>query len=170
MMRFRNLVLASTLSGCAVSGADDVLGVPDPGALARLVLVTGASRGGGAYTTTTLVIDSITAGFEETICQERALAPPCSDGLTRRSGIASRALLDQLYADTRAPAFRRLASSYEPQVRPPDGSGSTLTITGGERTRIISWHHSAKIPAVLPAFACRLQAVTGTLVNCAISL
>jgi hypothetical protein len=150
--------------GCPQS--EVVVGVPNPGAAARITFEEQGFAGGHG-TRYSVTLDSATAAYTVTTCSE-SVGVACESTVQQRSGIAPLSIRNQLFARTAMRDFRQLRGEYrrESAVVPPDPYHAEVTVTTGERTRTIAWEKDAVIPDLLATFVCHLRSVTGELILC----
>jgi len=143
-----------------------LVGVPDPGAPARIAFEERGFAGGHGFRTK-LTLDSTTAVYTVETCTE-SVGVACDDTKQVRTGTAQAEVRDQLFRRTSMQDFRLLRAEYrrEGSVLPPDPYDAELTITAGERTRTIEWEKGAEVPALVGAYVCNLRAATGELILC----
>lgn len=150
----------------ACSSSEGPVGVPDPGAPARLAF-SEVGFAGGQGLRTAITIDSATSAYTLMTCTE-SVGISCEQTTQQRTGAIPVAERDQLFARATSGEFRRLRSAYRraSTVVPPDPYDASLTITVGERTREIAWEKGAVVPDLLSTFVCHLRAATGELISC----
>ena len=150
----------------ACSGTDGLVGVPDPGAPARLTFAD-VGFAGGQGLRTTITLDSAGSSYTFTTCTE-SVGVPCEQTREERSGSTPLQLRDQLFARAASGDFRRLKNAYHraSATIPPDPYNAVLTITANERTRTMTWEKGASVPALLTSFVCHLRAAAGELITC----
>jgi hypothetical protein len=150
----------------ACSSSEGPVGVPDPGAPARLTFAD-VGFAGGQGLRTAITIDSATLAYTLMTCTE-SVGSSCEQTAEQRTGAIPVAVRDQLFARATSGEFRRLRSEYRraSAVVPPDPYDAVLTITVGERTREITWEKGAVVPDMLSTFVCHLRAATGELISC----
>jgi hypothetical protein len=150
----------------ACSSSEGPIGVPDPGAPARLVF-SEVGFAGGQGLRTAITIDSATSTYSLMTCTE-SVGTSCEQTTQQRTGATPVAVRDQLFARATSGEFGRLRREYRraSAVVPPDPYDAMLTITVGERTREIAWEKGAVVPDLLLTFVCHLRAATGELISC----
>jgi hypothetical protein len=150
----------------ACSSSEGPVGVPDPGAPARIIF-SDVGFAGGQGLRTAITIDSATSTYSLTTCTE-GVGISCEQTTQQRTGATPVAVRDELFARAASGEFRRLRSEYRraSSVVPPDPYDAELTITAGERTREIAWEKGAVVPGLLSTFVCHLRAATGELISC----
>lgn len=150
----------------ACSQSEGLVGVPDPGAPARMVF-SEVGFAGGHGLRTTVTIDSATASYTQTTCTE-SVGVSCEQTTQQRTGTAPVVVRDQLFTRATSREFQRLRAEYRraSTVNPPDPYHAELTVTVAERTRSIAWEKDAVVPDLLLTFVCHLRAATGELISC----
>jgi hypothetical protein len=156
-------ILATSI---ACSAAEVVFGVPAEGAEARIALTSVQGVGGQVFRST-LTIDSASAHYAFTSCSG-SVSSDCTEEQAH-SGTVSRVALDAAFREAQAKEFRDLLGEYKlpGDIVPPDGGAMTLTVTVGERQKVIIWHKHATAPDALARFICRVNALGGSLAQCA---
>ncbi len=150
----------------ACSGTDELVGIPDPGAPARLTFADVGFVGGQGLRTT-ITLDSAGSSYTFSTCTE-SVGVSCDQTREERSGSTSVEVRDQLFARAASGDFRRLKDAYRrgSTTIPPDPYDAVLTITADERTRTITWEKGASVPGLLASFVCHLRAAAGELITC----
>lgn len=167
-MAFIKSILSGALPGLILACGDgeSPVGVPAPGAPARIVLEESSYEGGQGMRST-LVVDSASSTFSVATCTESA-GETCVATTVTWSGDTPVGVRDGLFALQDTKEFRGLRHEYRraDTVNPPDPYTAKLTITANERRRTIEWENGAKVPGVLVHYTCYVQSATGEIVVC----
>jgi hypothetical protein len=161
-MRCCLFLLVTILVAC---NEDLILGVPSPGAPARIMTTSRQFVGGHEYIDT-LMVDSASARYDTFRCSEPFLGG-CAAPI-RTSATVTAEYIDLVFGRAQSRDFQRLDSEYSLRTtyNPPDGGGARLTVTVGERTRIITWTRGAELPGELTAFLCQFASAGGSIEHC----
>lgn len=139
------------------------------GAPARIILDEQRWAGGqGVRLSTSL--DSATARYAVTYCEESPGGPTCAETTETRSGSSLSDVRDRIFADATSAEFRALRPEYRTPsgAQAPDYQAGSLTVIANERSRTIRWERGAAIPPVLSRFLCLMAVARGELVSCAV--
>lgn len=167
---FRRTATAGLLAATMACGNDPLAAKEEfaaPGEPARITLEEVQWTGGTAHHNRT-VVDSATASYVETLCEESPGGVTCAATTRSRSGTFPGSWRNELFARVQANDFRALLASYPAPagVTPPDHSSGTLIVTTNGRTRRITWDGAATLPPALAAVICRMGVVRGWLILC----
>ena len=159
-------LVCSLMFVMACPQSEVMVGVPDPGAPARILFEERGFVGGQGFRTK-LTLDSATAVYTVETCTE-SVGLACDDTKQMRTGTVQAEVRNQLFRRTSMRDFRLLRAEYrrEGSVLPPDPYDAELTITVGERTRTIEWEKGAEMPGLVGAYVCNLRSATGELIAC----